>query len=314
MKLAVSGCLLGEKIRFDGGHKHDSFIHEQLGKYVEFVSFCPEHLALGTPRPSMRLVEDDTLRVISNKDKSDITDLLEEKSRLEFERIEAASVDGIIFKSKSPSCGMGSAKLYYTNGFASGKGDGVFAAMCKAGFDLVPMEEEGRLLDPWLRENFMMQLFAYDALKRFLASNPAMSDLVQFHKVNKFMLQAKNEKLYRYLGNVVANREGKGMEEILQDYALHFKQAIAHKSSIKRNRNVLEHLSGFFKKELTASEKESLHEQIDEYAQKIVPLITPVSTILLYAKKYDTRYLLEQTFLNPYPKELALRSDIRSGK
>lgn len=315
MKIAVSGCLLGEKIRFDAGHKHDHFITDELGEFAEFVSFCPEHLAYGTPRPSIRLVKnDESLQVHSNKNGEDLTQALMEKSAYELSRLESQSLCGIIFKSKSPSCGLKSAKIYLENGFCEGKEDGVFAAMCRERYPLLPMEEEGRLEDAWLRENFVMQVFAYDRFEILKAASPTLNDLVIFHTNHKFMLQAKDEQLYRELGNIVANREVSSFETLLGQYELGFKTAISRKSSIKRNRNVLDHLAGFFKKELTKGEKEMLHDQINDYAAKIIPIIVPLSTIALYAKKYNTTYLLDQLFLNPYPKTLALRSHIKSGK
>lgn len=315
MKVAVSACLLGEKIRFDGGHKHDHFITDELGKFAEFVSFCPEHLAFGTPRPSIRLIRNnDQIHVESNKDQQDFTERLITTSHEELAKISGEPLCGIIFKSKSPSCGMKSAKTYLENGFCEGKEDGIFAAMCRERYPLLPMEEEGRLQDAWLRENFVMQLFAYDAYEQFKASNPAIGDLVRFHTIHKFLLQAKDEKLYRELGNIVANHDEISLETRLAMYELGFKTAISTKSSIKKTRNVLEHLAGFFKNELTKSEKKVLHSHIDDFGDKIVPLIVPLSTIALYAQKYDNRYLLEQTFLNPYPKSLALRSHITAGK
>jgi len=315
MTLAVSSCLLGEKIRFDGGHKRDRFITDELSDFAEFVPFCPEHLAFGTPRPSVRLVSvEGNVRVHSNKSGDDLSEALIQTSRDELGKLESKSLCGIIFKSKSPSCGMKSAKLYLENGYCEGKEDGVFMSMCRERFPLLPMEEEGRLEDAWLRENFVMQIFAYDAYERFKASNPSLGDLVRFHTINKFMLQSKDEALYRELGNIVANRSEYSLETLLGMYELGFKTAIARKSSIKKTRNVLEHLAGFFKNELSKSEKETLHTQIDDYADKIIPLIVPVSTIHLYAKKYNTEYLLDQTFLIPYPKTLSLRSHINSGK
>ncbi len=315
MKIAVSACLLGEKVRFDGGHKNDRFITDELGKYASFAPFCPEAIAFGTPRPSIRLVNKESdYRVISNKNGDDLTDELIEKSYQEFYKIVQNDLSGIIFKSKSPSCGMGSAKAYLENGFADSKADGVFVAICKEKFPLLPMEEEGRLQDDWLRENFIMQLFAYNSFEVLKKSNPTIKMLVDFHTKNKFLLQAKDEKIYRVLGNIVGNHEKLPFDELLLNYEYSFKTAIAKKSSIKRNRNVLEHMSGFFKNELSSVEKVTLHEQIEEYAQKIVPIVVPLSTIKLYAKKYNNEYLLGQVFLDPYPKELALRSSLLSSK
>ncbi|MCX6072733.1 MAG: DUF523 and DUF1722 domain-containing protein [Campylobacterales bacterium] len=315
MTLAISACLLGEKIRFDGGHKRDRFITDELSHFADFVPFCPEHLAFGTPRPSVRLVRvENKIHVHSNKTGDDLTGALEQTSHEELSKLESKNLCGIIFKSKSPSCGMKSAKLYLENGFCEGKEDGVFARMCRERYPLLPMEEEGRLEDAWLRENFVMQIFAYSAYETFKESSPSIKDLVRFHTIHKFILQAKDEILYRELGNVVANRDAHSLETLLGIYELGFKTAIARKSSIKKTRNVLEHLTGFFKNELTKDEKEILHTQIEDYATKIIPLIVPVSTIHLYAQKYNTTYLLDQTFLNPYPKTLALRSHISSGK
>lgn len=315
MKIAVSACLLGEKIRFDGGHKHCHFITDDLGQFAEFIPFCPENIAFGTPRGSIRLVAgDERLIALTNKEGYDVTEPLLEASRSELSQLASHRLCGIIFKSKSPSCGMKSSKLYLPNGYCEGKEDGLFMAMCRENYPLLPMEEEGRLEDPWLRENFVMQVFAYDRFETLKNSSPSLGDLVRFHTVHKFMLQAKDEKLYRELGNIVANREALSFDTLLEQYEVKFKTAIAKKSSIKRNVNVLEHMAGFFKKELSKSEKNTLHEHIRDYAQKIVPLIVPLSTLSLYAHKYETRYLLDQTFLEPYPKILSLRSHITAGK
>lgn len=316
MKIAVSGCLLGEEIRFNGGHSLDRFVTQSLGKYVQFVSFCPENLAFGTPRPTIRLVEDDQegYYVQSSDKERDVTEKLLHTNRHELRKIENEPIRGIIFKSKSPSCGFGSAMIYRTNGYSKEKGDGLFVEMCKERFPLLPMEEEARLNDPWLRENFIMQLFAYDDFENFKVSNPNMNALVSFHQSYKFMLQAKNEMMYRELGQIVGNHEGLKFDEILRAYEILFKTAIAQKSSIGKNRNVLEHMAGFVKDKINEVEKEMLHEQIRDYADKIIPLIAPLSRLHLFAKSYNVEYLLDQKFLHPYPKELALRSDIRSGK
>ena len=315
MKIAVSACLLGEKVRFDSGHKRDDFVMDALSKYASYVRFCPENLAFSNPRPTIRLVQekDKALEVHSSKTSQNLTQELFEASKADLQNIAKEELRGIIFKAKSPSCGLGSAKIYQDNGYCEGKGDGVFVTMCKERFPLLPMEEEGRLQDAWLRENFVMQLFAYDSFENF-KKNATMGALVSFHQNNKFMLQSKNEVLYRQLGKLVANQKQMSFESLLGEYEILFKTAIAKKSSVKKTRNVLEHMSGFVKTYLTKEEKALLHEQIDDFAAKIIPLIVPLSTIFLYAKKYSVSYLLNQVFLTPYPKELALRSDIKSGK
>ncbi|QOY54232.1 DUF523 and DUF1722 domain-containing protein [Candidatus Sulfurimonas marisnigri] len=314
MKIAISACLLGEKVRFDKGHKRDEFVMDELSKYAEFISFCPEHFAFGSPRPSIKMVKDnENLKIISNKTGEDLTDTLLQSSQNDLEKVKTNNVVGIIFKSKSPTCGLISSKVYLENGFAEGKDDGMFASLCKKEFPLLPMEEEGRLQDSWLRENFIMQVFAYDSFERFKQS-AKIKDLVLYHQHSKFMLQSKDETLYRELGRIVGNHEPKEFSDILSEYEYVFKTAISKKSSIGKTRNVLEHIAGFLKTFLDSDEKKILHEQIDDYANKIIPVIVPLSTLKLYATKYNVSYLLEQTFLNPYPKELALRSDIKSVK
>ncbi len=315
MKIAVSSCLLGNKVRFDSGHKHDHFITDELSRYAQFVPFCPENLAFGNPRPSLRVVRDDNGLIIqSNKDGSDLTGTLLSASHDDLHRLKEEPLSGIIFKSKSPSCALGSAKAYLSNGFVEGKEDGLFTGLCREHFPLLPMEEEGRLNDPWLRENFIMQLFAYHDFENFKASSPDMKALINFHQSYKFMLQSKNEVAYRKLGRLVGSHDKKNTAEIFEAYEVTFKTAIGEKSSIGKTRNVLEHMAGFVKNDLSEVEKASLHEQIQDYAAKIIPLVTPLSTLCMFANKYDASYLLGQKFLQPYPKELALRSDIRSGK
>ena len=312
MKIAVSGCLLGQSIRFDKGHKRDSFIMDELSAYAEFISFCPEHLAFGSPRPSIRMVQEkENLNIISNKTGENLTTQLLEKSNIELEKIKAQSIRAIIFKSKSPTCGLMSSKVYLTNGNSERKDDGVFASLCRKEFGYLPMEEEGRLNDKWLRENFVMQVFAYDDFENF-KEDAQMKDLVAFHQAYKFLLQAKDENIYRELGQIVGNHKPKPFARILEEYEQKFKIAISKKSSIGKTRNVLEHMTGFVKNFLNSEEKKFLHEQIIDYATKIVPVIVPLSTLKIYATKYNVEYLLGQKFLNPYPKELALRSDIKS--
>ncbi len=315
MILAVSSCLLGNNVRFDAGHKKDRFITDLLSEYASFVPFCPEILAFGAPRPSIRLIkESDGIEVVSNKTKESLTTALDEQNEVELNNLKKEKLSGIVLKAKSPSCGLGSAKVYLPNGQSEGKMDGLFATLCRKHFPNLPIEEEARLLDPWLRENFIMHLFSYNRFEKFKATSPNMGSVVAFHTANKFLLQSKSESEYRALGLIVANHDKRPLQEVIGNYEISYKNAIACKSSIKKTRNVLEHMAGFFKKNLEKGEKELLHMLIDDYANKIIPLITPISAINLLARKYNVSYLLEQTFLNPYPKNLALRSSLEAGK
>jgi len=315
MKIAIYSCLPENKVRFDSGHKHDRFITDELSRYAQFIPLCPENLAFRNPRLSLRVVrDDDVLFIQSNKDGSDLTSTLMRASHDNLSWLKKQSLSAIIFKSKPPSCGLSSVKAYLSNGFIEGKEDRLFIRLCREHFPLLPMEEEGRLNDPWLRENFIMQLFAYHDFENFKASSPVMKGLVDFHQSYKFILQSKNEANYRKLGKLVGGHDKKNTKEIFKVYEQIFKMTMGEKSSIGKTRNVLEHMAGFVKNELNELEKNTLHEQIRDYAAKLIPLAAPLSTLSIFANKYEASYLLGQKFLQPYPKEIALRSDIKSGK
>ncbi|MEK6660140.1 MAG: DUF523 and DUF1722 domain-containing protein [Campylobacterota bacterium] len=234
MNVAVSACLLGQNVRYDGGHKHDKFITDELGRYASFVPFCPEAIAFGTPRSSIRLANrDDAVFVVSNENDSDLTQQLLDKAYEEMHKISGVNLSGIIFKSKSPSCGMGSTKTYLENGNIDTQSDGVFVTICKEKFPLLPMEEESRLQDERLRENFIIHLFAYDSIEKLKENNFSINALVDFHARNKFLLQAKDKKLYAILGNIVNNHENLKFEELFTNYEYNFKVAISKKSSFE---------------------------------------------------------------------------------
>lgn len=231
MNIAVSACLLGQNVRYDGGHKRDRFITDELSRYASFIPFCPEAIAFGTPRSSIRLASrDDTVFVLSNKNNFDLTRQLLEKAYEEMHKIAGVKLSGIIFKSKSPSCGMGSAKTYLENGNVDTQSDGVFVTICKEKFPLLPMEEESRLQDERLRENFMMHLFAYDSIEKLKENNFSINALVDFHIKNKFLFQAKDKKLYKVLENIVANHENLPFDDFFANYEYNFKVAISKKA------------------------------------------------------------------------------------
>ena len=315
LKIAVSACLLGKAVRYDKTAQKDKFIVEKLGKYASFVPFCPEHRALGTPRETIRIVlENEEKKIITVFSKRNVSASLFLAVDTELRILQKEGICGIILKSKSPSCALGSTKYYTTNNTSEGKKDGIFAQYCKRTFEDMPIEEEARLLDPWLRENFIMQLFAYHDSMQLKTTCTTMNALVMFHTAYKFLLQSKHEKNYRCLGNIVANHEQKSFDEVVDTYIRLFRQTIAVKSTIAKSVNVLQHMVGFFKKELSSSEKKELHLQIEAFRDEIIPLIAVMNTIEFLAKKYDIHYLLNQKFLNPYPKDLALRSEIQKGK
>ncbi len=206
-------------------------------------------------------------------------------------------------------------KLYEKDSYmCEKKATGVFARAIRTESPYLPLEEEGRLEDSWLRENFVMQIFAYEHLHSFLDTNPTMADLVEFHTTYKYLIFAKSQKSYKALGRIVANQNRDTLINILSTYKEEFLKAIAQKSSIKKSYNVLLHIFGYFKNDLNSIEKKELLESFDEFKQEIVPLITPIKMLQLYTHKFDKSYLAKQKFLHPYPSELKLRSSIEIGK
>jgi uncharacterized protein YbgA (DUF1722 family)/uncharacterized protein YbbK (DUF523 family) len=318
MKLGVSACLIGTQCRYDGVGASDKFIVDVLQKYFETSAYCPETIIWGSPREAIRqtLSEDGKLKIVtSTKTPKDVTEELENVSIECANRIENDDLCGFILKSSSPTCGMERVKVYKPFNAPSVKnGVGVFAKQIKEKYPYLPVEEEGRLIDPWLRENFLMQIFAYQHFHEFIKSNPSFNDLVIFHTSYKYLIYSKAQKSYNALGKIVANHDKKQLPEILEEYKEEFLKAISLKGSVSKTYNVLLHMFGYFKKLITKEEKEIILSTLEEYKQKIIPLIAVMKIINLYVNRFDVQYLKVQKFLNPYPSELALRSDIKAYK
>jgi uncharacterized protein YbgA (DUF1722 family)/uncharacterized protein YbbK (DUF523 family) len=318
MKLGVSACLIGTQCRYDGVGASDKFIVDVLQKYFETSAYCPETIIWGSPREAIRqtLSEDGKLKIVtSTKTPKDVTEELENVSIECANRIENDDLCGFILKSSSPTCGMERVKVYKPFNAPSVKnGVGVFAKQIKEKYPYLPVEEEGRLIDPWLRENFLMQIFAYQHFHEFIKSNPSFNDIVIFHTSYKYLIYSKAQKSYNALGKIVANHDKKQLPEILEEYKEEFLKAISLKGSVSKTYNVLLHMFGYFKKLITKEEKEIILSTLEEYKQKIIPLIAVMKIINLYVNRFDVQYLKVQKFLNPYPSELALRSDIKAYK
>lgn len=314
VKIGVSECLLGVKCRYDGGHKKDAFLMETLSRYVDFIPFCPEAFVLGTPRESLSLRKSESgPRLLGNKTDTDVTDAIKSYASETLKTCLKEEVSGYIFKSKSPSCGIEGIKVYLPNKMTdTQKAVGIHADVIQKALPALPVEEEMRLNDPWLRENFLMQLFAYDAVQQLQKSALKAGELVEFHTRYKFLLLSKSTKNYTKLGQIVANKQRLEFRACLDSYVMLFKDTVALKSSIKKVVNVLDHMAGFLKKQLDPVEKEELHISIKEFREGVVPLIVPIKLLRVYARKYQETYLQNQVFLQPYPEELGLRSEIRA--
>ena len=316
MKIGISSCLLGTMCRYDGGHSKNGFVLEQLGKYFEFIPFCPEKMIFTTPRAAIRLVKiDDEIKVKTSNTNIDVTSEIKDISKKLVNQIQEDELCGFIFKQKSPTCGMERVKVYpQEKGIGENIGVGVFAKGVKEKYPLLPTEEEGRLEDAWLRENFLMQIFAYKDIFEFLKNEASFKKLVDFHSSYKYLIYAKSHISYKKLGNIVANHEKVGLNKVLENYKLCFLEAIYEKGTISNTYNVLLHIFGYFKKLISADEKSEILESIEDFKNEIIPLIAVIKILNLYVKRFDMKYLEIQKFLNPYPKELALRSTTKAYK
>ena len=315
MKLGISTCLLGKMCRYDGGHSKDKFIVNELGRYFEFTPFCPEGEIFPTPREAIRQVRvDGVVKIKTSNTNVEVSNEVEAISKEIVNRIQEDELCGYILKSKSPTCGMERVKIYpdKKNGQSENVGIGLFAKELKEKFPLLPVEEEGRLGDAWLRENFLMQIFAYKTLFEFLKTNPSIGELVDFHTSYKYLIYSKSHKSYKKLGSIVANHEKADINDVLQEYKQCFLETIYEKGSITNTYNVLFHIFGYFKKLISKEEKQEVLESLEEFKEEIIPLIAIIKIFNLYTKKFDIKYLKTQKFLNPYPKELALRSTTKA--
>ncbi|WP_163340499.1 DUF523 and DUF1722 domain-containing protein [Desulfopila sp. IMCC35008] len=307
--IGVSSCLLGNEVRFDGGHKHDRYITGTLGQFFEFVPVCPEvECGLPIPRESMRLVGDpENPRLITGKTGIDHTQKMQEWAAARVEKLAENDLCGFIFKSKSPSSGMERVKVYDANNVPRSVGVGIFARIFKERFPLIPVEEEGRLHDMVLRENFIESVFVYRRWREIVRGFTP-DKLVHFHTEHKMLLRSHSEKHYRELGRIVAKAGVMEGEALLAVYQENLMAAMRLKPTVKKHVNVLMHMMGYFKKQISSDEKQELLEVIERYSKHHVPLIVPVTLLNHYVRKYNDSYLEKQYYLQPHPTELRLRN------
>lgn len=310
IKIGISQCLLGEKVRWDGGHKHDRYITGTLGQFVEFVPVCPEvEAGFGVPRESMRLIGDPAApRLMTFKTKVDHTERMLTWAKKRVETLKGADLCGFIFKCNSPSCSMMRIKVYNKKGMPAKKGVGLFARIFKEQFPLIPAEDDDRLHAPKIRENFIVRIFTLKRWREVLRNKKSIGRLVDFHSRNKLLILSHNQKHYREMGKIVAAGKALPVSVLYQQYEDMLMQALALKTTLKKNMHVLQHLMGCFKKQLSRDEKKELLELFDQYRKGHVPLVVPITIINHYVRKYGQPHLDRQTYLNPHPLELKLRA------
>ena len=310
IRLGISSCLLGENVRYDGGHKRDRFIIETLGQFVEFVPVCPEvECGLPVPRESMHLAGDpQSPRLVTTRSKIDHTERMVHWARKRVGELEKENLCGFVFKSNSPSSGMERVKIYNEHGMAQKTGVGMFARAFMDHFPLIPVEEDGRLHDIRLRENFIELIFALKRWRELLDHHQSRGKLVAFHTQHKLLILSHSQKHSTILGKLVAEAKNIPAEQLYSQYQMFFMEALRLKTTIKKNINVLQHMMGYFKRQLSADEKQEILETIDQYRSEYIPLIVPLTLIKHYVRKYDQTYLKQQLYLNPHPLELKLRN------
>lgn len=313
IRIGVSSCLIGEKVRWNGDHKQDRYVREILSRYFEYIPVCPEvEVGMGVPRETVALYGDpEKPSMISKKTQTDWTKPMEKYIKSRINTLSADDLCGYIFKSKSPSCGMGRVPLYSEFGSHKVKhGPGMFANAFINSFPLVPTEEEGRLNDPRIRENFIVRVFSFKRFNLLLNEKFSLGQWVKFHTQHKFLLLAHSRKHYDELGELVAHSKTIKPSELKKKYGELFMEALTSKSTPKKNTDVLLHMMGFLKKLLTKIEKEDILSTIEDYRSEILPLIVPVTLIRHQVKKHNIEYLHDQVYLNPHPKELMLLNHV----
>lgn len=311
ISVGISSCLLGEEVRYNGGHKHDNYCTAVLARYFEFKPFCPEvAVGLGIPRQTIRLVgEPGAVRVLGTQDSTlDVTDRL--SSYAESVADSVSDLRGYIFMKDSPSCGLYSAKVYSKKGAPVGKSAGIYSGRLRERFPLLPMEESGRLNDPELRENFIARVFLYDRWLHDVAAEPSAQKLVAFHSRHKYFVMSYGQKLYRETGALVARAGCGELQQLLSDYIQKIMLGTAKPTTRKGHVNVLLHMVGYLRKTVPGGIRQDLIKAIEEYRTGQVPLAVPMKLMQHYLDNYASDYIKQQTYLSPHPFELGLRNTI----
>ena len=315
IRIGISSCLLGQQVRFDGGHKRDPFLTDTLGPQVEWVPVCPEvEMGLGTPRETLRLVRSADpaapFRMVTTRTAIDHTDGMNRWAARRLDELARDEPDlcGYVLKKDSPSCGMERVKTYSKGGMPERNGRGLYATALLRRFPTLPVEEEGRLNDPRLRENFIERVFAYRRLKDLFQPGWSLGSLVKFHTAHKMALLAHSTTRYNELGRLVANGREIPKRELRAEYETAFMSTLQIVATPRRHTNVLTHMMGHLKKHLDPESKRELLHSIEEYRTGLVPLVVPLTLLRHYVRLHGVEYLAGQTYLEPHPRELMLRN------
>lgn len=312
IRIGISSCLLGENVRYDGGHKWDRYITDTLGQYFEWVPVCPEvEYGLPVPREAMRLVgSPERPCLVTVRTGIDHTEGMLEWVKHKLKVLDHLDLYGFIFRSRSPSSGIGGVTVYTSSGMPGRKGAGLFGGAFARHFPLIPVIDDGRLHDPKLRENFIERVFVYKRWKEMLENGYAIRDLIKFHTGHKLLILCHSPKHLTALGKLVADAKRYKTQELFLQYIMLLTDGLKLLATVKKNTNVLLHIAGYFKQNLPSDDKQELLEVIGNYHKGYVPLIVPIVLVNHYVRKFDEPYLKEQIYLNPHPIELMLRNHV----
>lgn len=312
IKIGISSCLLGQEVRYDGGHKLDRFLKDTLGQHVKYLPVCPEvECGFGVPREAFQLVGDpQSPRFVTVRTRQDYTERMARWAKKRAIELEKEDLWGFIFKTNSPSSGMARVKVYNEKGMPEKKGVGMFARAFMEHFPLIPVEDEGRLHDPGLRGNFIERVFVLREWREVLKKKRAVGNLVDFHTRQQLLTLSHSEKHHRMMGRLVAGGKELPIGELYQEYEALLMEALKFKTTPRKNTHVFHHIMGCLEKQLSPNEKQELFEIINEYRKGCIPLIVPITLMNHYVRRYKQPHLSRQTYLHPHPVAILLRNHV----
>jgi uncharacterized protein YbgA (DUF1722 family)/uncharacterized protein YbbK (DUF523 family) len=308
--VGISACLLGDEVRYNGGHSRSLLCLNTFKEYFDYHRFCPEVAAgFSTPRPSMRLIGDPAAPTLTftKGDTTDLTRQLTDGFQAALER--CAKLDGYILMKNSPSCGLERIKVYQENQHPHvTRARGLFADALIKKYPLLPVEEEGRIHDSALCENFIMRVYAHYHFRHDVLEKPSYHNLLQYHSSYKYLLMAHSQSAYRELGQLLAVSSKEALEPLLLEYQTRFMQAINKPAKRGSHCNALQHILGYLKKTVSGEERQGIMDVIAQYQREEVNLATPVALLNHYIKRTGSDYIRAQRYLEPYPAALGLRN------